>query len=284
MTIIVDRARRILAPALKGTGLGNLLVSAYRSGERVKRQFQRVGIAARYCVPRVTTTVSWLVRSSEVSNFVYDLTESNKFYLANGVAVALGCGVDEIIAFFQEAEADQELRAHLIQNKSPPFFGRRLIWYAVARKTKPKVIVESGVDRGLGSVLLCAALLRNASEGHAGRHYGLDIMPTAGDLLTGRYADTGQILFGDAIAMLRDFDKPIDLFINDSDHHAEYERREYEVVRSKLSPLAIVIGDNIHVTTELAEFSRREHRRFLYLPETPKNHWYPGAATGLSFP
>jgi predicted O-methyltransferase YrrM len=284
MTMIVDRARRILAPALKGTGIGNLLVSAYRGSERVKLQFQRVGIAARYCVPRVTTTVSWLVRSSEVSNFVYDLTESNKLYLANGVAVALGCGVDEITAFFQEAEADQELRAHLIESKSPPFFGRRLIWYAVARKTKPKVIVESGVDRGLGSVLLCAALLRNASEGHPGRHYGLDIMPTAGDLLTGRYADTGKILFGDAIATLQDFDKPIDLFINDSDHHAEYERREYDIVRGKLSPLAIVIGDNIHVTTELAEFSRREHRRFLYLPETPKDHWYPGAATGLSFP
>jgi len=284
MAIIIDRARRILAPALRGTGLGNILVSAYRGSERVTLQFRRVGIVAQYCVPRVTTAVSWLVRSSEVSNFVYDLTESNKFYLANGVAVALGCGVDEVVALFREAEADQDLRSHLIANKSPVFFGRRLIWYAVARKTKPKVIVETGVDRGLGSVLLCAALLRNAAEGHSGRHYGLDIMPNAGDLLGGRYAGVGQIVFGDAIATLQAFDKPIDLFINDSDHHAEHERREYEVVRGKLSSGAIVIGDNIHVTTELAEFSRREKRRFLYLPEMPKDHWYPGAATGLSFP
>ena len=284
MTMIIKKARRILAAALKGTAFGNVLVSAYRGGERVTVQFRRMGIVARYCCPRVTTAVSWLVRSSEASNFVYDLTESNKFYLASGVAVALDCNVDEIIALFREAEADQDLRAHLIENKSPRFFGRRLIWYAIARKTKPKVIIESGVDRGLGSVLLCAALLRNAAEGHPGRHYGLDIMPTAGDLLSGRYAGTGQILFGDAIVTLQGFDKPIDLFVNDSDHHADYERREYDVVRGKLSPGAIVIGDNIHVTTELAEFSRRERRRFLYLPETPKDHWYPGAATGLSFP
>lgn len=284
MTMIINRARRILVPALKGTALGNILVSAYRSSERVTAQFQRVGTVARYCIPKVTAAVSWLVRSSEISNFVYDLTESNKLYLANGVAVALGCTVDEILALFGEAESDRDLRAHLIENKSQPFFGRRLIWYAVARKKKPKVIVETGVDRGLGSVLLCAALLRNAAEGAPGRHYGLDITPTAGDFLSGRYASVGQILFGDAISTLRDFDKPIDLFINDSDHHADYERREYEAVSSKLSSGAFVIGDNIHVTTELAEFSRRENRRFLYLPETPKDHWYPGAATGLSFP
>ena len=284
MTMIIDKARRILAPPLKGTAIGNVLVSAYHSSERVTLQFRRMGTVTRYCVPKVTAALTWLFRSSEVSNFVYDLTESNKLYLANGVAVALGCAVDDIVALFREAEADQDLRAHLIANKSPAFFGRRLIWYAIARKTKPKVLVETGVDRGLGSVLLCAALLRNAAEGHSGRHYGLDITPTAGDLLSGRYAGVGQILFGDAIATLQNFDKPIDLFINDSDHHADYERREYDVVRGKLSPGAIVIGDNIHVTTELAEFSRREHRRFLYLPEIPKDHWYPGAATGLSFP
>jgi hypothetical protein len=109
-------------------------------------------------------------------------------------------------------------------------------------------------------------------------------MLTAGELLGGRYAGVGQILFGDAISTLQGFDKPVDLFINDSDHSAAYERREYETVRGKLSPNAIIIGDNVHVTTELADFSRREKRRFLYLPETPKDHWYPGAATGVSFP
>ena len=284
MAMIIDRARRVLAPALKGTGFGNVLVAAYRCGQHVALHFRRMGIVARYCVPKLTEVMSWLLRSSETSNFVYDLTDSNKLYLANGVAVALGCRVDDIVALFAEAEADRDLRAHLLASRSPAFFGRRLIWYAIARQTKPKVIVETGVDRGLGSVLLCAALLRNAAEGCPGQHYGLDIMPTAGDLLSGRYVGVGQVLFGDAISTLQAFDKPIDLFINDSDHHADYERREYEVVRGKLSPDAILIGDNIHVTTELAEFSRREHRRFLYLPETPKDHWYPGAATGLSFP
>jgi hypothetical protein len=97
--------------------------------------------------------------------------------------------------------------------------------------------------------------------------------PTADDLLTGRYASVGRILFGNTIATLQALDEPIDLFIKDSDHHGDYEPREYEAVRGKLSPGAILIGDNIDVTTELAEFSRRKNRRFLYLPVRPKDHW-----------
>ena len=65
-------------------------------------------------------------------------------------------------------------------------FGRRLGWYAIARATKPKVIVETGVERGHGSVLLCSAILHNAIEGFPGRYFGTDIDPSAGWLLTGK--------------------------------------------------------------------------------------------------
>ncbi len=38
------------------------------------------------------------------------------------------------------------------------------------------------MDKGLGSVVLAAALLRNAAEGHPGRLTSLDINPEAGYL------------------------------------------------------------------------------------------------------
>ena len=56
---------------------------------------------------------------------------------------------------------------------------------------KPKVVVETGVDHGIGSCILCAALLRNTKEGEGGRYYGTEIRTEAGRLLSGIYAEIG---------------------------------------------------------------------------------------------
>lgn len=51
------------------------------------------------------------------------------------------------------------------------------------RATKPAVVVETGVDKGLGSCLLSAALTRNSEDEHPGYFYGTDINPKVGYLL-----------------------------------------------------------------------------------------------------
>jgi predicted O-methyltransferase YrrM len=191
-----------------------------------------------------------------------------------------------------ELEEDEALRAFIAQRVRETWlhrvadeqarYGRRLGWYAMARVLKPRVVVETGVDKGLGSVVLCAALLRNAAEGAPGRYYGTEIIRGFGPLLAGPYAATGSILWGDSIESLRDLPGPVDLFINDSDHSAEYERQEYAAIAGKLSPDGIIIGDNCHVTDELAKFSEAQGRRFLCFREEPL-HWHQGGAMGLSF-
>ena len=87
-------------------------------------------------------------------------------------------------------------------------FGRRLGWYAVARAIKPRLIVETGVERGHGALLLCAALLRNGEEGAPGHYLGTDINPGAGYLLSGKYKAAGKILYGDSIMSLREISEP----------------------------------------------------------------------------
>jgi hypothetical protein len=94
-------------------------------------------------------------------------------------------------------QGDQPLR----NLRSP--FGRRLGWYAIVRATKPQVVVETGVERGHGALLLCAALLRNPDEGVPGRYFGTDINPKADCSLSGKYASIGKILYGDSIASLK---------------------------------------------------------------------------------
>ena len=98
------------------------------------------------------------------------------------------------------------------------------------------------------------------------------------------YANYGCILYGDSIESLKKFDEGmIDLFINDSDHSADYEAKEYDSIANKLSKHAIVLGDNSHATNKLLEFSLETNRHFVFFQEKPLNHWYPGAGIGISF-
>ena len=102
--------------------------------------------------------------------------------------------------------------------------------------------------------------------------------------MSGVYAETGKILYGDSIESLSQLDQKIDLFINDSDHSADYEYREYLTIKDKLAENAVILGDNSHVTDKLVLFSDFTKRNFLFFREEPSNHWYPGAGIGISFP
>lgn len=255
---------------------------------------RRAVFSGKYVFGKVPNWSRWVFSSREESNFTYDLTDDNILYLAHTLAIATGREPEDARAYIEELRGDRELAERLILSmKNSRFravsddrigYSRRLGWYALVRLTKPRVVVETGVDKGLGAVVLCAALKRNRDEGHPGRYYGTDIVPTAGWLLTPPYAEMGEILYGDSIESLRKLDESIDIFINDSDHSAEYEAREYEAILPKLAPNGIILADNAHVTAKLAELSLRTGRRFLFFKEQPRDHWYPGAGIGISLP
>jgi predicted O-methyltransferase YrrM len=236
---------------------------------------------------------AWSLRSREDTNFTYSLSETNQRYLAHMIAVVSGAPVSECRRYIEEAASDADLHRHVVERtlESPfrghsdaePRFARRLGWYALVRLMRPRLVVETGVDKGLGSVLLCSALLRNAQDGYPGEYRGTDINPAAGWLLSGTYATVGGIMYGDSIASREQLTSPIDLFINDSDHSASYEAREYETIAGKLSRDGIILGDNAHVSDALQRFSESHARDFLYFQEEPVDHWYPGAGIGFSF-
>jgi predicted O-methyltransferase YrrM len=253
----------------------------------------RAKIALSYFYRPLSNLLKWIVKSKETANFTYDLEEENKRYLASMIADILNLHFTEVMALFKEIEEDAEFRKHIedtTKNSDWAFIAdkevrlaRRIGWYAIARAIKPKIVIESGVDKGLGSCVLTAALKRNTQEGHAGRYYGLDINPKAGYLLSEHYADYGNILYGDAIESIKKFNGVVDLYINDSDHSAEYEALEYGAMMDKLSEHAIILGDNAHVSGKLLEFSLIENRHFVFFQEKPLEHWYPGAGIGISF-
>lgn len=253
----------------------------------------RIKILYQYFHGLLFKIIKWLLKSKETTNFTYDLEESNKRYLASMIADILNVKYEKVMMYIHEIEDDAELKQHiknttLMSDQSfkadiEVKLGRRIGWYAFARILKPKVIVETGVDKGLGSCVLTAALKRNKEEGFIGKYLGTDIDPKAGYLLSGKYSVLGQILYGDSIQSLKQINDPIDLFINDSDHSSKYEAEEYEIISDKLTKQAIILGDNSHCTDELLKFSLKTNRHFVFFQERPSNHWYPGAGIGISF-
>jgi len=253
----------------------------------------RARVAFRYLSNQSKYFIKWLYKSKEVTNFTYDLEENNKRYLASLIADVLNMEFDTIMEYIREIEGDIALRRHvsdMVESGEFAFmadkdvkFGRRVGWYAFARATKPNIIIETGVDKGLGSCILCAALKRNKDEGYDGKYYGTDINPNAGFMLSGEYSEFGDIWYGDSIKSLEKFDDTVDLFINDSDHSADYEAKEYQAIGNKLSEKAIVLGDNSHCTDNLFNFSLKAKRHFIFFQERPSEHWYPGGGIGICF-
>jgi len=253
----------------------------------------RFKIAIKYYIDPIKEIFLWLLRSNETTNFTYDLIPINKQYLVPFISVITGKDFNEIEKYIREVENDVELKNHitnytkqsaeLYRADLEPKYGRRIGWYAVVRAKKPKIVIETGVDKGIGSCILTAALIKNNEEGYPGRYYGTDINSRAGYLLKGKYADFGEILYGDSIESLKKFNGQINIFINDSDHSPEYEWEEYQTIRNKLSDDAIILGDNTETNTKLLQFSRDEGRKFLYFQEKPLKHWYPGAGIGASY-
>ena len=119
------------------------------------------------------------------------------------------------------------------------------------RAVKPQHVVETGTDKGLGSCVLAAALLRNGS----GRLTTIDIDPASGYLVGPPYGAVTELVLGDSVETLRGLSTPVDLFIHDSNHSAEYEAAELRALTANLAERAWVLSDNAHVTAELSKWA-----------------------------
>lgn len=235
-----------------------------------------------------TRSFLWLIKSREFANFSYPLTSRNREYLAWFVAEITGRQITEILGFFDELENDENLKNYIESRLQGArrrkeldgriHFGRRLGWYALIRSVRPRVVVETGTEKGLGSLVISRALERN---GDGGKLFTIDIEPTSGLLIGPEHDGTVHHLIGDSLEHISSL-HDVDLFIHDSDHSAEHERAEFRAVKDRLSRDAICLSDNSHVTSELAQWSRENSRRFVFFKEEPKNHWYPGAGIGVS--
>ncbi len=269
--------------ALKNLPLVSTLVS-------IRRAIIKLRIVTPYFTPGLSNAYQWIWKRTELSNFYYDLTTRNMQYMAQGLATIFKVPVNQIIQYFLELDSDLDLRAHLLNGlaklgvgeESECKYGKRCIWYAIVRIRKPSIVVETGVEHGMGTCILAAALLKNTEEGFPGVVIGVDKNPSAGQLISGKYSDVTHVLYGDSIKSLLELNTVIDLMINDSDHTYEHEMLEYEAIKNQITEKSVILSDNAHTCSALSDFSLLNMREFVFFSEQPSNHWYPGGGIGIS--
>jgi len=255
---------------------------------------KRLARVARHDARVFGTSARWLFTSREHHNYTYDLTRLSREHLAWFVSVVCDIPVAQARGYFGEIEADSDLRGHIERATAGSArrgladrqvrYARRIGWYALVRAAKPAHVVETGVDKGLGTCVISAALLRNGAEGKPGRVTSLDINPEAGYLArSDPWASVVDLVIGDSIASIGALDRPVDLFLHDSDHSVAHERREFQAVEPKLSPGGLLLTDNVTVTNVLAEHAEATGRRFLAYREQPARHWFPGDGIGAAW-
>lgn len=253
----------------------------------------RMKLALAATLPPVGQALVWTFKSREHHNFTYELDGLNVKYLTAFVAGVTSQSYEAIENYIREIQQDKELRdyiARLSRNSKERFvtdpearFGRRIGWYALVRASKPRLCVETGTDKGLGTCVIAAALMRNAREGFPGQVLGMDLNPNAGYLLRAPYDQFGRMVYGDSHASIRALTEEVDFFIHDSDHAPLHEAKELELITPKLSPDALVLSDNAEVTDKLLEFARATGREFLFFAEKPIGHWCQPSGIGVAY-
>lgn len=216
--------------------------------------YRQPGIAARY-----------LVSDPELDNFTYDIT--NRDELAAFVVQVTGVSEADVRGFIGEVDA--------MQISKP--LGRRIGWYALVRALRPALIFETGTHLGLGATTLGSAAQQNG----AGRVVSFDISPNAGSLIP---ADLPvEKVVGDTAATLPATIARLgapDVFLHDSDHSYAHEAAEFAAV---YRPGMLLLSDNSHVTSALADFAAAHGLTYTYFQEQPADHWYPGGGIGAAW-
>jgi predicted O-methyltransferase YrrM len=249
---------------------------------------------ARHDYKVAVESLRWLIKSREHHNYTYELTPLNMEHIAWFVSGVCAVPVAVARGYLDELRGDLRLRKHLESTIAKAarrgladrtvHYGRRMGWYAIVRALKPAHIVETGTDKGLGTAVLAAALLRNAAEGSPGRVTTIDINPEAGYLVRDGYlSEVVDVVVGDSIKAISALGVPVDIFLHDSDHSVEHEQREFEAVEPKLSGRAVLMSDNAAITDVLPQHAEKTERAFLFVREEPENHWYPGDGIGVAW-
>lgn len=248
----------------------------------------------KYYSPKIFSVVKWSFKSRELGTFTYALTHNNVEYLLQSVSIITSLPYEKVAAYYDELNRDAELKSYVIGKTGQSEyryikdrrcdFGSRMAYYCIIRAMKPGIVVENGVELGYTAVVLCAALLKNLEEGYPGKYYGFDFDPEAGLLINDeRFKDIAHIIEGESLNSLSVFEHPIDFYFSDGERSLDYETREFELLKIKMSKTGILVSNKLHLSNAASRFAIETGKKLIYFREDPLDHWFPGSHIGFVF-
>ena len=251
-------------------------------------------VLSTYCLPKIILIFKWAFNSKELHSFTYNLTPFNAEYLLHNLSIITNLPYKQIKFYFEEISLNKDIGKYIsekIKNSEYKYLkdqrselGNRFIHYCIIRAIKPKIIVENGVELGYTGTIVCEALLKNINEGFIGKYYGLDIDSNSGYLIKDiKYNNISKILIGDSLNILSTFEKNIDYYFSDGERTYNYEKAEFELLKSKVNKSGIIVSNKLQISDCTSSFAKEMNRKHIYFREDPFNHWYPGSHIGIVF-
>jgi Methyltransferase domain len=250
------------------------------------RQVRREGVGLR---DDPLSVFRFVLFDPETHSYTYELANADE--LGPFLERASGVPAEEIARYVAEVRNDPELGKRLrrrvrwrIDYKRRMPLGNRLLWYALVRAVKPRLIVETGIHQGLGSLVLLRALDRNAAEGVDGRLISIDFDAASGWLVPDHLRARWTPVFGDIESSLESVlaGREVDLFIHESDHNEALQRIEFGAALAHSADELYVVdssGVELPVLSELCGLYGGERNLF---HERPKRHFYRPVGTAVA--
>ena len=249
----------------------------------------KINILIRYKKQKFYFALKWLLFGKEISNFTYEIKNHNE--IVDLVKAITNIKYNDLNNIIEELNPDNdEFKKNISSEYYKDFsnkniFGRRMVWYLLVRTIKPEIVIESGVDKALGSSLLIYALYKNSLEfKHESEYIGIDIKknkktyfdPNSTAYKNFKFYEKDTLSFLETLNIKKKI-----LYISDAEHTYDFEKKEYNLIKEKMSDGSVIISDNN--SGALSDFSRKNNRNILFFKEEPKDTWYTGATTGVSY-
>jgi hypothetical protein len=229
--------------------------------------------------------LAYVLFDPELASFSFEL--ENEQEVIAGLAVALGQPEDTLATYVAETRADPELNEELarhvrwrpdIKRRQP--LGHRLAWYVMARVYEPKLIVETGIHRGLGSLALLRALDHNRREGHPGELMSFDTDPEAGSIVRDQVQGDWRRILGSTHDRLLPAlaGRSVDMLFQDTPHTEENQRLEFEAALSHAAPRLLLLDASGGWAPTLEALCAEQGGAYHRVPFRTRDHILSGSA------
>jgi predicted O-methyltransferase YrrM len=229
------------------------------------------------------TRWTYVLVDPEIESFSYRLDD--EVGAVSALAAALGRPAQEFLAYAAETHQDPELNRLLWRHvrwrldlKRRPPLGNRLAWYVLVRAFKPKLIAETGIYLGLGSLALLRALERNAGEGSPGELVSFDVVPSAGVLVREQLRPGWHRILGDTRDTLPEAlaGRSVEMLFQDTPHTEENQRFEFGVALANAGPRLLLLDASGGYAPTLRALCSERGGTYHQVPMRSRAHIHPG--------